>query len=62
MTKVGGIHEDATLQFRAEFFNAFNHAQFNNPATNLSSAGTFGQITTTTVNPRVIQLALKYIF
>ena len=31
LTKVGGIHEDATLQFRAESFNAFNHAQFNNP-------------------------------
>jgi hypothetical protein len=30
-TKVGGLREDATLQFRTEFFNAFNHAQFNVP-------------------------------
>ena len=34
-TKVGGLREDATLQFRTEFFNAFNHPQFNNPARKL---------------------------
>lgn len=60
-TRVGGIHEDATLQFRAEFFNMFNHTQFNNPAYNLA-LGNFGQITSTSVNPRLMQLALKYIF
>jgi len=49
------------LQFRSEFFNLFNHAQFSNP--NLSAAQTtYGQITTTSVSPRVIQLALKYSF
>jgi Carboxypeptidase regulatory-like domain len=62
-TQVGGIRENATLQFRAEFFNVFNHPQFNNPATlDVSKTTTFGQITTTSVNPRVIQFALKYIF
>ncbi len=71
-TKVGGIREGATLQFRAEFFNAFNHAQFNTPGvgTNGLSTGagvdvnnaTFGQITSTSVNPRLIQFGLKYIF
>ena len=60
-TKVGGLHEDARLEFRAEFFNAFNHSQFGNPATVVGIA-TFGQITTTSVNPRLIQLALKYVF
>jgi hypothetical protein len=60
-TRVGGIHEDATLQFRAEFFNLFNHAQFNNPANNLQ-LGNFGQITSLSVNPRLMQFALKYIF
>jgi hypothetical protein len=51
------------VQFRAEFFNFFNHPQFSNP-TNLavSTPGTFGQITTTSVGPRVIQFALKYNF
>lgn len=31
MTSVGGIREDANLEFRAEFFNLFNHPQFSNP-------------------------------
>ncbi|MGD0906169.1 MAG: carboxypeptidase-like regulatory domain-containing protein [Candidatus Acidiferrales bacterium] len=61
-TTVGGIREDATLQFRTEFFNAFNHAQFNNPAVVDVSKSTFGQITSTSVNPRLIQFALKYAF
>ncbi len=60
-TTVGGIHEDAVLQFRAEFFNAFNHPQFNNPVVTANTAN-FGQITSTSVNPRLIQLALKYTF
>jgi len=60
-TKVGGIREAARLEFRAEFFNAFNHSQFDNPSL-VSSAGTFGQITATAVNPRLVQLALKYVF
>ena len=60
-TKVGGLREDATLQFRTEFFNVFNHAQFSNPATNVA-LGNFGQITSTSVNPRLMQFALKYAF
>jgi hypothetical protein len=60
-TRVGGIHENATLHFRAEFFNLFNHPQFNNPS-NDEAQSTFGQITSTSVNPRLVQLALKYIF
>jgi hypothetical protein len=61
-TRVGGIREDATLQFRTEFFNAFNHAQFNNPTVLDVSKSTFGQITSTSVSPRLIQFALKYAF
>jgi hypothetical protein len=62
MTKVGGIREDARLQFRAEFYNAFNHAQFANPGTAVSTSSTFGKITGTSVAPRLIQFGLKYIF
>ena len=61
LTRVGGIREDATLQFRAEFFNAWNHPQFGNPGANVNAA-TFGRITTNSVNARLIQFALKYAF
>ena len=36
------------LKFRAEAFNLFNHPMFANPASNFSSASSFGKIT----NPR----------
>ncbi|MBZ5673218.1 MAG: carboxypeptidase-like regulatory domain-containing protein [Acidobacteriia bacterium] len=56
------ITERQAIQLRAEFFNTFNHPQFGNPAVALDTPATFGQITTTTVNPRVLQFALKYSF
>jgi hypothetical protein len=61
-TKVGGIREGGTLQLRGEFFNTFNHPQFNNPSASSSTATTFGVITQTSVSPRLIQFALKYTF
>ena len=54
-------HEDYSLRFRAEFFNAFNTPQFGNPGTNVNSS-TFGIISSTSVNPRIIQFALKLNF
>lgn len=56
------ITERHQVLFRTEFFNAFNHPQFGPPATAISTPSTFGQITTTTVNPRIMQFALKYSF
>jgi len=53
--------EGSSLQFRVEFFNALNHPQFADPDNNLSSP-TFGVISSTSVNPRVGQLALKLSF
>jgi hypothetical protein len=61
-TRVGGITENAYLEFRSEFFNSFNHPQFSNPASNFASLSTFGVITSTTVGPRIIQMALRYAF
>ncbi len=59
--RVGGLREDAVLAFRTEFYNALNHPQFANPGTSLGTA-TFGVITQTSVAPRLIQFALKYLF
>jgi hypothetical protein len=59
---VRGLHEDAALVFRMEFFNMFNHNQFNAQAVLDVSKSTFGQITGSPVNPRLIQFALKYLF
>jgi hypothetical protein len=56
------ISERQSVIFRSEFFNAFNHPQFNNPFAAVDTPSTFGQITTTSVNPRLIQFALKYFF
>ena len=54
-------HEPSSLTFRAEFYNALNHPQFANPDSNFTSP-TFGVISSTAVNPRVIQLALRFAF
>ena len=61
-TKVGGLREDAMLEFRAEFFDAFNHPQFGNPGVAANAVTTYGIISSDTVNPRLVQLALKYSF
>lgn len=61
-TAIGlGDRAPVTVQFRAEFFNAFNHPSFGDP--NLS-AGTsqFGVIRSTRVGGREIQMALKLMF
>ena len=62
IVKLTHFTERHTLQFRAEFFNALNHPQFNNPGGAVSTPTTFGVITSTSVNPRLIQFALKYAF
>jgi hypothetical protein len=57
------ITEGVLAQFRAEAFNVFNHAQFMNPSGNFnnSGAGGFGYVTSAR-DPRILQLALKFIF
>jgi hypothetical protein len=54
-------HEKCEIQFRAEFFNALNHPQFANPDANFTSP-TFDVISSTSVNARVGQLALRLTF
>ncbi len=57
----GWPREDSFLEFRSEFFNAFNHPQFGIPDLEFTSP-TFGQISRTSVAPRIIQFALKFSF
>jgi hypothetical protein len=54
------ITESKLLQFRFEFFNAFNHAQFRNPTGSILS-GSFGRVTAAR-DPRIGQVALKLLF
>jgi hypothetical protein len=45
-----------TLTIRAEMFNVLNHTEFSPPSTNINSAATFGQISST-FDPRIIQIS-----
>jgi len=61
------IKEQIALQFRAEFFNLFNHAQFYLPGggsgmQDISAPSSFGVISGTVNNPRVVQFALRFSF
>jgi hypothetical protein len=62
------LAETAALQFRAEFFNLFNHTNFNtpNPVVYAATAGgpspTAGVITSTATTSRQIQLGLKLLW
>lgn len=58
---LGWPREGAGMEFRTDFFNAFNHTQFANPNVTFGTP-TFGRITDTSVGPRVIQFALKMKF
>lgn len=68
------ITESKSVQFQANFFNAFNHVQFFGPSSSQGASGfsgNFGQVTSDTTastttayyrGPRLIQFALKFYF
>ena len=74
-SKTTAFTEKVKIEFRAEFFNIFNHPNFANPGivnngqvlsgggqgNNPSNSGLFGQITST-YDPRIIQLAARFSF
>jgi hypothetical protein len=56
------ITEKYKLQTRLESFNTLNTPHFNNPGGNETTPGSFGVIQYTNNQPRVIQIAAKFIF
>jgi hypothetical protein len=54
--------ERFNLQFRSEFFNTLNHANFKNPQSNISVPTQVGKIIATSTDPRVVQFALRLEF
>jgi hypothetical protein len=54
--------EAANVEFRAEFFNAFNTPQFGDPQLEQDTVSTFGTILNTVGSPRIMQFALKLNF
>jgi hypothetical protein len=66
------VTETSSFRFRVEFFNLTNTPQFSNPNTSLgygdptalnpTASPSFGRITSTATNPRIIQFAAKYMF
>jgi hypothetical protein len=64
------LHHEMGLNFRAEFFNIFNHPQYGSPISDINygspANGTvsqyFGEVNSTVNNPRLVQLALKLSF
>jgi hypothetical protein len=53
------IRESIAFDIRVEFFNVFNHAQFNNPGGNINDPSTFG-IVTSARDPRIGQISAKF--
>jgi outer membrane receptor protein involved in Fe transport len=66
------VREAGSFRFRTEFFNLTNTPQFGNPTQylgytdptlqNPTASASFGKITSTVANPRIIQFAAKYVF
>ena len=57
------IGERQELRFTTDFFNMWNHANFDNPSvTDVENPGAFGKIISTVGTPRLIQFSLRYAF
>ena len=56
-----GAGDVKRFEFRAEFFNLFNHTQFSNPDGNTTDGSDFARLTRAK-DPREVQLALKFYF
>src|SRR5262249_19798097 len=55
------LSESKEIDFRADFFNVLNHANRNNPDSNIASPN-FGRALNFSSSPRIVQLGLKISF
>ena len=62
IAKTTPLTERARLILRWEVFNLFNRSNFANPSNDVSSPSSFGVIRGLTVNPRIVQYAVKLQF
>ncbi len=67
LAKLIKFRESKSLEFRAEFYNTFNHPQFGNIVDTdandrVQNGGGLGTINVSSVNPRVLQFGLKFLF
>jgi hypothetical protein len=62
LMKKTAITESKGFEIRADFFNVFNHAQFNNPHGNFSIFGDQMGVVTSAKDPRIGQLSAKFYF
>jgi hypothetical protein len=60
LTRTFRVREGQSVEFRAEAFNAPNHVNPGNPNTTLTDSA-FGRILSAS-DPRIMQMALKYVF
>jgi Carboxypeptidase regulatory-like domain/TonB-dependent Receptor Plug Domain len=60
--KTTSLGDRVKLIFRWEIFNVLNRSNFANPSNDVSTPATFGVISALTVNPRIMQYALKVEF
>jgi hypothetical protein len=60
ITKMIPLNEAMHFEIRAEFFNIFNHTQFNNPTGDISSDH-FGNVTSASA-PRIGQVSAKFVW
>ena len=56
------VYERVRAQFRAEAYNILNHPIFSNPANNINTSNTVGRVSSTSMDNRSIQLALKILW
>jgi len=61
LAKTTRAKENLDIEWRMEVFNVLNTKNFSNPSSSIDSSS-FGQITTTNSNARLIQFGLRVIY